>query len=111
MFLKRGFFHYHSSTNKAFQASDKLVVEAAVDNLSPEEIQQKMLGYALLPDGSLRDVLAPETYAQLRQYAQAYGLPLEQLQSFNPALVSQQLSIFAITAMGYDPGTGYGGSF
>lgn len=104
--LKEGFFPLPQQYEQAFQASDKLVVEAAVDNLSPEEIQQKMLGYALLPDGSLRDVLAPETYAQLRQYAQAYGLPLEQLQSFNPALVSQQLSIFAITAMGYDPALG-----
>lgn len=104
--LKEGFFPLPKQYEQAFQATDKLVVEAAVDNLAPELMEEKMLRYALLPSGSLRAALSAETYALLSRHAKAYGLPLEQLQSFNPALVSQQLSVFALTAMGYDPALG-----
>ena len=92
---------------QAFQASEKLVVEAAIDKIEPEQLQQKMLSYALLKQGTLRDVLSPSTYQQLNHYAQTYGLPLEQMQGFNPALISQQLSVFAIMA-GLRPNTGHG---
>ena len=104
--LKEGFYPLPRQYEQAFQASEKLVVEAAIDKIQPEQMQQKMLSYALLEQGTLRDVLSPATYKQLNRHALAYGLPLEQMQGFNPALISQQLSVFAIMAMGYDPTLG-----
>ncbi|MGB0998052.1 MAG: TraB/GumN family protein [Pseudomonadales bacterium] len=104
--LKEGFYPLPRQYEQAFQASEKLVVEAAIDKIEPEQLQKKMLSYALLKQGTLRDVLSPSTYQQLNHYAQTYGLPLEQMQGFNPALISQQLSVFAIMAMGYDPTLG-----
>ena len=104
--LKEGFFPLPRQYEQAFEASDKLVVEAAVEKIKPEQLQQIMLKYALLSQGTLRDLLPPKTHALLVKHAQIYGLPMEQLQAFKPALASQQLAVAAISAMGYDPSFG-----
>lgn len=104
--LKEGFFPLPRQYEEAFAATDKLVVEAAVEQVEPAQLQQMMLSYALLPQGNLRALLLPQTYARLTEQAQAYGLPLEQMQGFKPALISQQLAVAAISAMGYDPTLG-----
>ena len=57
--LKEGFYPLPRQYEQAFQASEKLVVEAAIDKIQPEQMQQKMLSYALLEQGTLRDVLSP----------------------------------------------------
>ena len=98
--LKEGFFPLPRQYEEAFAASDTLVVEAAVEQIEPAQLQQMMLSYALLPQGSLRALLLPQTYAKLARQAQTYGLPLEQMQGFKPALISQQLAVAAISAMG-----------
>ena len=46
--LKEGFYPLPRQYEQAFQASEKLVVEAAIDKIQPEQLQQKMLSYALL---------------------------------------------------------------
>ena len=104
--LKEGFFPLPRQYEEAFAATDTLVVEAAVEQIEPAQLQQMMLSYALLPQGSLRELLLPQTYAKLARQAQTYGLPLEQMQGFKPALISQQLAVAAISAMGYDPALG-----
>ena len=104
--LKEGFFPLPRQYEQAFEATEKLVVEAAVDQIEPAQLQQMMLKYAQLPAGTLRDLLSPKTYALLAEQAQTYGLPLEQMQGFKPALISQQLALAAISAMGYDPTLG-----
>lgn len=104
--LKEGFFPLPRQYEEAFQASNKLVVEAAIEKIEPQKLQDMLLGYAQLPEGTLRELLPAKTYARLDRHAQNYGLPLAQMQGFNPAFVSQQLSVTAISAMGYDPSLG-----
>jgi uncharacterized protein YbaP (TraB family) len=63
--LKEGFFPLPRQYEEAFAATDTLVVEAAVEQVEPAQLQQMMLSYALLPQGSLRALLLPQTYAKL----------------------------------------------
>ena len=48
-------------------------------------------------DGStLKDAVAPETYAKLEQVAKLYGLPMEQLTVQKPWMLSSALSMLAM---------------
>ncbi|MEB2300264.1 TraB/GumN family protein [Lysinibacillus xylanilyticus] len=78
---------------KAFDEADALLVEANI-------LDTKGLDYyaekAMYPDGStLKDAVAPETYAKLEKVAKLYNLPMEQLTLQKPWMLSSSLSMLS----------------
>ena len=78
----------------AFDESDALLVEANIlDTKALEYYSEK----AMYTDGStLKDAVAPETYAKLEQVAKLYGLPMDQLTVQKPWMLSSALSMLAM---------------
>ncbi|WP_342546950.1 TraB/GumN family protein [Lysinibacillus sp. FSL K6-4013] len=78
----------------AFDESDALLVEA---NILDTEALEYYSEKAMYTDGStLKDAVAPETYAKLEQVAKLYGLPMEQLTVQKPWMLSSALSMLAM---------------
>jgi len=78
---------------KAFNEADALLVEANIlDTKGLEYYAEK----AMYSDGStLKDAVAPETYAKLEKVAKLFNLPMEQLTMQKPWMLSSTLSMLA----------------
>lgn len=78
----------------AFDESDALLVEA---NILDTEALEYYSEKAMYTDGStLKDAVAPETYAKLEQVAKLYDLPMGQLTVQKPWMLSSALSMLAM---------------
>ena len=78
----------------AFDESDALLVEA---NILDTEALEYYSEKAMYTDGStLKDAVAPETYAKLEQVAKLYDLPMDQLTVQKPWMLSSALSMLAM---------------
>lgn len=105
--LKPGFYPLPRQYIDAFNATDSLVLEVDTEKLGPLEVQQKSLQYGSLPPNqTLESVLPIRTYAALEKILLEYGAPISHFQQFKPNLVTQQLALFALLSVGYNPEIG-----
>ena len=89
------------AVERAFAASDALVVEANIAAADPGRTAQ-WLAQALYQDGSTLDQkLAPATWQRLSKTATDLGLPIQLLSRQRPWLVSLTLSALAMQRYGY----------
>ncbi|MEM9620150.1 MAG: TraB/GumN family protein [Pseudomonadota bacterium] len=105
--LKPGLYPLPRQFQAAFDSADTLVLEVNLEALDAAELQTKTIQYGVLQHNTtLQQVLPAETYTALDNVSQEYGLPLAQLGNLKPALISQQLTVSALVAVGYDPRSG-----
>ena len=101
--LKEGFYPLPKQYVQAYNYSDVLVLEVNMEAIKPEALQAIMLNYGSLKSGTLRTSMPADLYQSLQQVAPVYGIQLEQLQPFKPAVVGQQLQLMAMYSIGYAP--------
>jgi len=87
---------------QAYHQTEKLVLEVDLSRYPAAEVQAKTLAYAQLPNQSLRQVMPAALYEKLVLAGITYGLPVGQLQSYQPMLAFQQLALLGMTALGYE---------
>jgi uncharacterized protein YbaP (TraB family) len=87
---------------EAYHQTEKLVLEVDLSRYPTAEVQAKTLAYAQLGDQSLRQVMPADLYSQLVEAGMTYGLPVGQLQAYQPMLTFQQLTLLGMTALGYE---------
>jgi uncharacterized protein YbaP (TraB family) len=87
---------------EAYHQTEKLVLEVDLSRYPTADVQAKTLAYALLDDQSLRQVMPEDLYSQLIEAGMTYGLPVGQLQAYQPMLAFQQLTLLGMTALGYE---------
>ena len=105
--LKEGLYPLPNQYDQAFNLSNKLVLEVNTDQLSPAEIYAKTQTAARLTDQRyLRESFSAQDYSRLAQAAALYGVPLQALQPYKPAMVYTQLSLMGFVALGYEPDLG-----
>ncbi len=105
--LKSGLYPLPPQYQQAFDASNKLVLEVNLSAFTPEQLQFKSMQYGMLPsEQRIGDVLPPKLYMALENATAEYGLPLQQLASFKPSFLVQQLVVLAMMSLGYDPNEG-----
>ena len=105
--LKEGLYPLPNQYEQAFNLSNKLVLEVNTDQLSPAEIYAKTQTAARLTDQRyLRESFSAQDYSRLAQAAALYGVPLQALQPYKPAMVYTQLSLMGFVALGYEPDLG-----
>ena len=61
---------------------------------------------SLPPNQTLDSVLPTHTHAALEKILLEYGAPISHFQQFKPNLVTQQLALFALLSVGYNPEIG-----
>ncbi len=101
--LKEGFYPLPKQYVQAYNDSDVLVLEVNMEAIKPEELQAIMLNYGSLKSGTLRTSMPADLYQSLQKVAPIYGIQLEQLQPFKPAVVGQQIQLMAMYSIGYEP--------
>ena len=101
--LKEGFYPLPKQYVQAYNESDVLVLEVNMEAIKPEALQATMMNYGALKSGTLRTSMPADLYEHLQQVAPVYGIQLEQLQPFKPAVVGQQLQLMAMYSIGYEP--------
>lgn len=94
--------------NSAFEAADKLVLEA---DATSAEAQQKMTSIVfstgVFTDGStLSDLLDEEQEASVREALSSVGLQLEVINPFKPWFANLNVSVTQMTNAGFDPNAG-----
>ena len=105
--LKQGLYPLPTQYEQAFKLSNKLVLEVNTDQISPSEIYAKTQAAARLTKHRyLRESLSALDYSRLARTAALYGVPLQSLQPYKPAMVYTQLSLMGFIALGYDPELG-----
>ena len=87
---------------EAYHQTEKLVLEVDLSRYPAADVQAKTLAYAQLGDQSLRQVMPGDLYSQLVEAGMTYGLPVGQLQAYQPMLAFQQLTLLGMTALGYE---------
>lgn len=102
--MKASLFPLPKQFETAFTQSDRLAVEVDTDALSADAVRQKFLDYALLPTGqSLGTVLKPTTLAAVSAHLQTQSIPLTSVATLKPVMLSTQVAVARLSALGYLP--------
>jgi uncharacterized protein YbaP (TraB family) len=87
--------------DKAYQASQIVVLETDIGKFQDPATQQRMLSKVMYLDGStIGDHLSARTYAELRSYCEKNGVPLESLQQLKPSMLMTTLVLLEMVKMG-----------
>lgn len=90
--LPESAFPLPAEFDAAYQATDTLVLEVKMPDLTDAAAQNAMLQAMAYNDGrSLTKVLSPEVYQQVSDYFAPYGVQLQQLDGFKPGFVALQM--------------------
>jgi uncharacterized protein YbaP (TraB family) len=93
--------------DKAFAGSKTLVEEVDLDEMNDPMLMMAALSKAMMTDGQTLDqVIAAETYAEVKKRAEAYGMPMMALQRMKPWLVAVTLMAPTLQAAGFKPELG-----
>ena len=87
--------------NRAYQLSDRLVLETDMQKLQSPKFQQTMLRRLTYSDGrNLKSVLSAETFQALDQYCTSRGITIANLLPFKPGMVAITLTVFELQYLG-----------
>ena len=101
--LSKSFYPLSPVIDEAFAASKTLVEEVDLDEMNDPATMIGLVGKAMLPDGQTLDqVVSKETYAAVRNRADAHGLPMPMLQRMKPWMVAVALTAAEVSKAGFD---------
>ena len=105
--LTQDFYPLSPAFENAFKASDLLVEEADLGELTSPQAQMQTLSRGMLPPNqSLDTVLSPATIAQISKRTTQLGVPIEPLKRFKPWLLALTLSALEWQKAGFDADLG-----
>ena len=88
--------------NRAYQLSERLVLETDMQKLQSPKFQQTMLRRLTYSDGrNLKSVLSAETFQALDQYCTSRGITIANLLPFKPGMVAITLTVFEFSVSLY----------
>jgi uncharacterized protein YbaP (TraB family) len=92
----------------AYRQSQVIVFETDIHKVQTPEFGQRFAQAMILPDNkTLKDVLAPDVWARLQQYAAQSQYPLSQTMMYNPAMTSIMISMGELKKLGVGDGADY----
>lgn len=92
---------------KAYEASNFLVVEADITKMDDEAVQQQVLDISVYKDNTtLKDHISAEAYKKLGEILQENGLETHALDTFKAWNVSSALDYLTSAKSGFDAGIG-----
>jgi uncharacterized protein len=105
--LTPDWYPLNATINKAFAEAKVLVEEVDIDETSDPAQMMAALMKAMLTDGKTLDqVIAPETYTEVKKRAEKVGMPMMALNRMKPWLVAITLMAPTLQAAGYKPELG-----
>jgi len=103
-FLRETNYPLAEVINTAFEKSKVVAFETDMKKLESIEIQQKILGKAMLPaEQTIKDQVSPETYSSLSNYLDEAGMPSLVFDRLKPGLAALTLAVLELQKLGFDP--------
>lgn len=101
-------FPLPSEFDAAYRQAQVIVFETDLHKVQTPEFGQRFAQAMLLPDNkTLKDVLAPDVWASLQQYATQSQYPLSQTMMYNPAMTSIMISMGELKKLGVGEGADF----
>ena len=104
--LTPDWYPLNATINKAFEGSKVLVEEVDIDETSDPTQMMAALMKAMLTDKTLDQIIAPDTYAEVKKRAESTGLPMMAVNRMKPWLVAVTLTAPVLQAAGFKPELG-----
>jgi uncharacterized protein YbaP (TraB family) len=102
-----GFYPLRPAIEKAFEASDKLVVEIAIDEAMAKTYQDLINEQGTYPGKeTIEQHVSAETYQSLLHHLELLGLPLEYVNRHKPGIIVLTLTSVQLLKMGFMPEMG-----
>ena len=102
-----GFYPLRPASEKAFEASDKLVVEIAIDEAMAKTYQDLINEQGTYPGKeTIEQHVSAETYQSLLHHLELLGLPLEYVNLNKPGSIVLTLTSVHLLKMGFMPEMG-----
>ena len=99
--LRQSDFPLPIEFDKAYRASDILVLETDLGKLIEPSTQQKLMSKAMYTDGSTIDQhLSPQTYSLLNEYCSSNSIPLAAIKQFKPSIVVVTITVMELAKLG-----------
>jgi uncharacterized protein YbaP (TraB family) len=99
--LRQSDFPLPGEFEKAYRASDILVLEADLGRLNDPLMQKKLMSEAMYADGStIDDHLSSHTYSLLSEYCASNGIPIEGLKQFRPSVIALTMTTMELAKLG-----------
>jgi len=90
----------------ALDRAEEIWYEIPVGSDQDPALQQMTMQLGMSPDRPLSTVLSEETYGKLETAAESLGLPVQNIESFRPWMVSIMLPVMQMMQSGYNPQLG-----
>lgn len=105
-FLRADDYPLPAEIEKAYEESDRLVMEIDMDDLDPLQAQSVMTSMGVSTTGTLSQAIGAESYAEATKLAAPIGIPLNMFDSFEPWFAALSISQVRMIQLGFDPGWG-----
>jgi uncharacterized protein len=109
---KPEFYPLHPTIESTFRAADKLVFEIDPQAVADPQVALRMGLRGMLPAGqTLANVVSPEALESLREILGGYGIPLDNIMTMKPWMLTLLLANVQATSLGYSAQYGLEGYF
>jgi uncharacterized protein YbaP (TraB family) len=106
-FLKSDSFPLSKGIEDAYNACNRIVLEAEIEGMKDPAFQATMMTLGLYSGSeTLKQNLSEQTYASLKKKAREAGLSMAQLDRFRPWLCAVTLTAIELRRLGFDPNYG-----
>ncbi len=106
-FANAGFYPLRPEIEKAFDASDNLVVEVDIGAIDPSTTQAMVLAKGTYPGNeTIKDHVSSKTYQILTDYLEKQGLPPSLFINYKPGMLVMTLTSMELMKSGLSPSHG-----
>jgi uncharacterized protein len=96
------FYPLHNSVDQAYEAADKLAVEADPSEVGPIGMMELIEEVGVYADGeTIQDYISDDMYADLEAQLQQLGIPMSEFERYKMWFVAVSLELFPLLEMGY----------
>jgi uncharacterized protein len=104
--LKRENYPLNQTIEKAFDSTQKLVLEIDLKSEDAAAVQRVALEKGINRDRTLQQNVSPETYSLAEKRAQELGIDIQALSLLKPWVVALTMTALQLQKLGFDPNYG-----
>ena len=105
-FLKKENYPLNKTIEKAFDSTQKLVLEIDLKSEDAGTVQRVTLEKGINRDRTLQQNVSPETYSLAEKRAQELGIDIRALSPLKPWVVALTMTALQLQKLGFDPNYG-----
>ena len=102
-FLKEDVYPLNQTIESAYESSDKLVVEANINDLGNLDLRTLSDRAFYKNDDHVEKHVSPETYRLIKKESKALGMPIELLRMQKPWFLALSFQAMELVRLGYSP--------